>query len=202
MSRGFEDFFHWRGGSFHWHGGFTVERTARLPGGGQGRGPAQSCEGRGPPSLHPPPWPRYTLRVLAGVCGARSLRSHRWRRVLPECVLFVCLLRGLAHSVRSACGAARACSLRSLRVRGCGGLLTPFAPRAVLRGLAHSVRSACGAAWACSLRSLRVRGCGACSLRSLRVQGCGRFVGFCICGRSFSFPKRLRRFRSKRSLTG
>ena len=162
MSRGFEDFFHWRGGSFHWHGGFTVERTARLPGGGQGRGPAQSCEGRGPPSLHPPPWPRYTLRVLAGVCGARSLRSHRWRRVLPECVLFVCLLRGLAHSVRSACGAAGACSLRSLRVRGCG----------------------------------------ACSLRSLRVQGCGRFVGFCICGRSFSFPKRLRRFRSKRSLTG
>ncbi len=137
-----------------------MERTARLPGGGQGRGPAQSCEGRGPPSLHPPPWPRYTLRVLAGVCGARSLRSHRWRRVLPECVLFVCLLRGLAHSVRSACGAARACSLRSLRVRGCGGLLTPFAPRAVLRGLAHSVRSACGAAWACSLRSLRVRGCG------------------------------------------
>lgn len=96
MSRGFEDFFHWRGGSFHWHGGFTVERTARLPGGGQGRGPAQSCEGRGPPSLHPPPWPRYTLRVL-----------------------LVCLLRGLAHSVRSACGAALACSLRSLRVWGC-----------------------------------------------------------------------------------
>ena len=176
MSRGFEDFFHWRGGSFHWHGGFTVERTARLPGGGQGRGPAQSCEGRGPPSLHPPPWPRYTLRVL-----------------------LVCLLRGLAHSVRSACGVAGACSLRSLRVWGCGGLLTSFAPRAGLLGLAHSVRSACGAAWASSLRSLRVRGCvglltpfapraglrglahsvrSACvvarasSLRSLRVRGC------------------------------
>ena len=156
MSRGFEDFFHWRG-AFHWHGGFTVERTGRLPGGGQGRGPAQSCEGRGPPSLHPPPWPRYTLRVLAGVCGARSLRSHRWRRVLPECVLLVCLcgglltpfapragLLGLAHSVRSACGVAGASSLRSLRVRDCLGLLTPFAPRAGLLGLAHSVRSACG----------------------------------------------------------
>ena len=101
----------------------TAKRSARLPGGGQGRGPAQSCEGRGPPSLHPPPWPRYTLRVL-----------------------LVCLLWGLAHSVRSACGVVGACSLRSLRVRGVG---------------------------ACSLRLLRVRGVGACSLRSLRVRGCG-----------------------------
>ena len=140
----------------------TAKRSARLPGGGQGRGPAQSCEGRGPPSLHPPPWPRYTLRVL-----------------------LVCLLWGLAHSVRSACGVVGACSLRSLRVRGCVGLLTPFAPRAGLWGLARSVRSACGAVGACSLRSLRVRGCGgllaslacawvwfACSLCSLAL-GCG-----------------------------
>ena len=130
MSRGFEDFFHRRGGSFHWHGGFTVERTARLPGGGQGRGSAQSCEGRGPPSLHPPPWPRYTLRVL-----------------------LVSLFWGLAHSVRSACGVVGACSLcslalgwgfacslRSLRVRGCLGLLTPFAPRAGLRGCESFIR--------------------------------------------------------------
>ena len=95
----------------------TAKRSGRLPGGGQGRGPAQSCEGRGPPSLHPPPWPRYTLRVL-----------------------LVCLLRGLAHSVRSACVVAGASSLRSLRMRDCGGLLTSFAPRVGLRPFCRVLR--------------------------------------------------------------
>ena len=69
----------------------------------------------------------------------------------------------------------------------CGGLLTPFAPRAGVRGLVHSVRSACGGVWglltpfapragllglAHSVRSACVVA-GASSLRSLRVRGCG-----------------------------
>ncbi|MDY6369398.1 MAG: hypothetical protein SPL20_06155, partial [Fibrobacter sp.] len=64
----------------------------------------------------------------------------------------VCLLWGLAHSVCSACGVVGACSLRSLRVRGCGGLLTPFAPRAGLRGLARFARLRSGGV--CLLASL------------------------------------------------
>ncbi|MDY6389847.1 MAG: hypothetical protein SPL19_05765, partial [Fibrobacter sp.] len=48
-------------------------------------------------------------------------------------------LWGLAHSVRSACGAVGACSLRSLRVRGCGGLLASLACARV--GFACSLRS-------------------------------------------------------------
>ena len=52
---------------------------------------------------------------------------------LAHSVRSACGVVRLAHSVRSACVVAWASSLRSLRVRGCLGLLTSFAPRVGLR---------------------------------------------------------------------